>query len=324
MARHALKQRGLGLTALALLLLAGSGAGAPSHSNPSPSFSLIPIDGHNTTIAQATAKEITPWQIAFSLLDLVISIIRAVNAPEFDYWGNVQAEVEALVGDWINAHNMHQIEAYERDLETLMLRYVEAPAESATYADKNQQAAALSTSIIAHRYLVTSGDLRFSLILHFEDIASQHVAVLTDAAETYSTDAKPSQWWVDVDAELGGYLEYLETSEQEFRDFRMGQIECYEQYNQCGRTAEQRKKTCYDIFTITDGVTGESSECKQLAGSGECADHCETYRQHREQEIDAFVKDKVRPVEKSWKDLQAYAQTFTPTASRYYTPARYQ
>jgi len=324
MAGHALKRGGLGLGTLAVFLLAGWSAAAPSAPTPSPPASLIPIDGHNTTIALAAAREITPWQIAFSLLDLVVSIIRAVNAPEFDYWGNVQEEVEAVVGNWINAHNMHQVEAYESDLETLMLRYLEAPPESDNYADKNQQAATLSASIIAHRYLVTSGDLRFSLILHFEDIASQHIAVLVDAAETYSMDTKPSQWWVDVDAELGGYLTYLDASEEEFIAFRMGQIECLEQYNQCEKIGGTKKKTCYDIFTISDGVTGESSECKQLTGETACVDHCSTYRAHRQQEIDSFVKAKVTPVRRSWKDLQEYAQTFTPTASRFYTPARFE
>lgn len=57
-------------------------------------------------------------------------------------------------------------------------RYNQAPEESNTYPDKNQQAAALSTSIITHRYLVEAALLPESMILHFEDISSIHVVVL--------------------------------------------------------------------------------------------------------------------------------------------------
>lgn len=53
-----------------------------------------------------------------------MSIVKAFNEPEFDYWGNVKEEVEALVGAYINEHNMNQVEAYQSDLETLLVRSV--------------------------------------------------------------------------------------------------------------------------------------------------------------------------------------------------------
>lgn len=62
-------------------------------------------------------------------------------------------------------------------------RYNEAPAESDNYPDKNQQATALSTSIIAHRYLVEAALLPESMILHFQDISSIHTVVLKVSGE---------------------------------------------------------------------------------------------------------------------------------------------
>lgn len=57
-------------------------------------------------------------------------------------------------------------------------RYLSAPEESNNYPDKNQQASALSTSIITHRYLVEAAVYPESMILHFEDISSIHALVL--------------------------------------------------------------------------------------------------------------------------------------------------
>lgn len=57
-------------------------------------------------------------------------------------------------------------------------RYLSAPEESDNYPDKNQQASALSTSIITHRYLVEAAVYPESMILHFEDISSIHALVL--------------------------------------------------------------------------------------------------------------------------------------------------
>ena len=60
----------------------------------------------------------------------------------------------------------------------LLPRYSEAPVESNTYPDKNVQAAALSTSVISHRYLTEAALEKESMILHFEDIASIHIVIL--------------------------------------------------------------------------------------------------------------------------------------------------
>lgn len=57
-------------------------------------------------------------------------------------------------------------------------RYESAPIWSTNYPDKNQQAIALDVSIITHRYLIEASTLPYSLILHFQDIASIHIVVL--------------------------------------------------------------------------------------------------------------------------------------------------
>ena len=78
------------------------------------------------TIATATAKELNNTaEIVFDFADLVYSIVVAFNEPDFDYWGNVQAEVEAMVNTYINEHNMKQVAAFQGDMETLLLRFGE-------------------------------------------------------------------------------------------------------------------------------------------------------------------------------------------------------
>ncbi|XP_047494005.1 uncharacterized protein LOC125042417 [Penaeus chinensis] len=136
------------------------------------------IDGRKTTIALAIAHQLIGLIPNETVQELLNTILAALNQEEFDYWGQVKDEVMGLVGDYINVHNMHQVEVYQQDLQMLMDRYNQAPVESDSYPDKNQQAAALSTSIITHRYLVEAAELPESMILHFEDISSIHVVVL--------------------------------------------------------------------------------------------------------------------------------------------------
>ena len=57
-----------------------------------------------------------------NIADLIRMIIAAFNEEEFDYWGNVKDQVTAFVGSYINEHNMHQVEVYQKDLQDLMQR----------------------------------------------------------------------------------------------------------------------------------------------------------------------------------------------------------
>lgn len=53
---------------------------------------------------------------------LINVIIDTLTKEEFDYWGEVKDEVMLVVGQYINEHNMNQVEVYQEDLVTLMDR----------------------------------------------------------------------------------------------------------------------------------------------------------------------------------------------------------
>jgi len=284
----------------------------------------IVIDGSDTTIALAVAK-ITPEDIIKELLELATAIVHALNQPKFDYWGNVEDDVKLVVGSYINNHSIHQVELFSKDLQTLLLRYAEAPAHSSDYADKDHQAAALNMAILSHRFLVMSGDLKFSLILHFQDIAAMHLSVLQDAAETYSTNTSTSQWYVDLNEALGGYITYLTNTTEQLDTFRTGAIKCVIKKGDC--TTVQNDEgvvqwtTCYDVYSIYDYVTGHKDVCKQLAGRTDCVDTCADYKAHIQQQMGEFLAAKVTPVQQSWEHLYNMTKPLVPKASRFYNPA---
>ena len=57
-----------------------------------------------------------------NVANLLRMIIDAFSKEEFDYWGNVKDQVVKMVGTYINEHNMHQLEVYQKDLEELLDR----------------------------------------------------------------------------------------------------------------------------------------------------------------------------------------------------------
>jgi len=313
------------LACVSLLLLAA--LAAPTLSTPVES-STAPapvIDGTDTTIALAAVKTIDPKFIIQKLISLVKAIIKALNAPKFDYWGNVKADVELVVGSYINNHSISQVEHFQKDLQSLLLRYANAPANSSSYADKDHQAAALNMAILSHRYLVMSGDLRFSLILHFEDIAAMHLSVLQDAAKTYSTESKYSQWYVDLNEALEGYMVYARNATEEINTFRMNAIKCVVKKCDTDLINEDDKVTgtCYDVYDIYDYVTGHKDECKQLPGRTDCVNTCPDYKTHVQQQLDKFIADKVTPVQNSWESLYNVTKHIAPKASKFYNPVKY-
>ncbi|XP_042868160.1 uncharacterized protein LOC122250672 [Penaeus japonicus] len=282
------------------------------------------IDGRKTTIALAIAHQLIGLVPNETVQELLNTILGALNQEDFDYWGQVKDEVTALVGDYINAHNIHQVEVYQQDLQTLMDRYNQAPVESASYPDKNQQAAALSASIIAHRYLVEAAEMPESMMLHFEDISSIHVVVLKDVAETYSLPGlPPSRWWVDLDEELDHYIAYGKDLRIDLGNWRLDKVTCQKDYAGGSCTSwEWIGVECYDTFTARDEVTGEESTCTQVHGTEDCETHCQVFRQHKEQEVTVFLSAKVNDVIAAWEELKEIAAANAANASRYYDPAR--
>ncbi|XP_037794772.1 LOW QUALITY PROTEIN: uncharacterized protein LOC119590084 [Penaeus monodon] len=282
------------------------------------------IDGRKTTIALAIAHQLLGLIPNETVQELLNTILDALDQEAFDYWGQVKDEVTALVGDYINAHNMHQVEVYQQDLQTLMDRYNQAPVESDSYPDKNQQAAALSTSIIAHRYLVEAAELPQSMILHFEDISSIHVIVLKDAAETYSfPDLPPSRWWVDLDEELDHYIAYGKSLKVDLGKLEDGEGHVPEGLR--GRLVYQLGVDWRRVLRYVHGqrrVTGEESTCTQLHGTQDCETHCDVFKAHKEQEVTVFLSAKVNDVIAAWEQLKEIAAANAAVASRYYDPTR--
>ncbi|ROT71938.1 hypothetical protein C7M84_009700 [Penaeus vannamei] len=200
--------------------------------------------------------------------------------------------------------------------------YNQAPAESDSYPDKNQQAAALSTSIIAHRYLVEAAELPESMILHFEDISSIHGGCAE--AETYSfPDLPPSRWWVDLDEELDHYIAYGKNLKVDLGNWRLDKVTCQKDYADGSCTSwEWIGVECFDTFVARDEVTGEESTCTQLHGTQDCETHCDVFKAHKEQEVTVFLSAKVNDVITAWEQLKEIAAANAAVASRYYDPTR--
>lgn len=269
------------------------------------------IDGKENTIATAVAHQLNGEFPGETVLELLMAILVALRTPEFDYWGEVKDEVIAMVGQYINQHNINQVEVYQEDLQTLMYRYYQAPVETnGTYPNKNQQAAALSTSIIAHRYLIEAAVLPQSMILHFEDISSIHIVVLKDAAETYSFEGyPPSQWWVDLSEELDHYIAYAKYLSTTLREWRIGMLTC-----------DSHSSGKYVIYVASDAVTGEVSECKELEGTTGCENHCKNFFDHKNLEVDKFLSVKMVDVVAAWEQLKVEADDIIGQVSSYYDP----
>jgi len=309
------------LSGFLLLALAAPCLAAPKQSTPQKT---LVIDGTDTTIALGAIDSIDPSVIIQKLISLVKAIIAALKAPKFDYWGNVKMDVELLVGSYINNHSISQVEHFSHDLQTLLLHYAEAPVNSSTYPDKDKQAAVLNMAILSTRNVVMSGDLKYSLILHFEDIASMHLAVLKDAAETYSTQTKPSRWYVDLNNTLEDYITYVKNTTAELSTFRMNAIKCVTHKCNPSLTAEDNvERTCYDVYDIYDYVTGHKDECKSLPDRTDCANACSDYKVHIQQQLDNFTSEKITPVQNSWENLFNFTKNIAPKASKFYNAMVY-
>ncbi|XP_066989498.1 uncharacterized protein [Macrobrachium rosenbergii] len=269
------------------------------------------IDARNYPIAKAIAYlllGLCPEQSVHGLLDV---ILKALDEPEFDYWGEVKDEVTKMVGDYINDHNIHEVEVYQKELQRLMDRYNNAPVISdGTYPNKNQMAVDLSTSIVLHRYLIEAAYLPQSMILHFEDIAAIHVLILKDAAETYSFPGyPPSKWWLDLDEELAHYIEYAEYLNETLLEWRTGMVSC-----------DSHTSGKYVIYRAIDGVTGEESTCRELKGTGSCENHCDDFFEHKSIEVDDFLLVKMADVHESWTQLKGSLSGFINEVSEYHDP----
>lgn len=255
----------------------------------------VTIDGINTTIGLASAYYLSglldaSWNIMGKIVDVLLG---SGQDGEVDYFEVIRTQVQQVVGDYIDAHNMDQLEVYKDSLGVLLQRYMDAPVESSTYPDKNTVANSLSTSIISNRFLVEAGERPQSMIIHFADIASIHILVLKDAADTYSDIDVTSQWWVDLDDQLDHYIDHGKRLQNEVVDWRNDMITC---------TKDEDGK--YEEWTIDDPVAKLTDTCKQLTGTASCDDHCQAYQISMNRDVSKFVWHYMGKALREWESLR--------------------
>ncbi|MPC07746.1 hypothetical protein E2C01_000313 [Portunus trituberculatus] len=246
---------------------------------------------------------------------IVGALVGKGQEGEVDYFEVIRTQVQQVVGDYIDAHNMKQLEIYKESLGVLLQRnscrrhivcvaellpfhhspdsYMDAPVESSNYANKNTVANSLSTSIITNRFLVEAGERPQSMIIHFADIASIHILVLKDAAQTYSKQGAPSRWWVDLDDQLNHYISHGKTLQNAVVDWRNDMVTC---------SYEEGRK--YDSWIITDPVARLKDTCRQIHSTSGCDDHCQAYQLTMNREVSQFVWNYMGKALREWEMLR--------------------
>jgi len=274
----------------------------------------VVIDGKNNTIALALTDYFA-GSTAESFISVTEIVVGALKSPspeeEMDYFALIKEDVQRMVGTFINEQNMMQLEQYKDDLASLLDRYNYAPVESSTYADKNTMANSLSTSIISNRFLIEAVEWPHSMMLHYADIASIHISVLQDAALTYTVDpSAPSYWWRDLDGQLDHYLTYGRALQNTFVDWRNDRMDC--SYAECVKSAV--KKTCYDVWTVTDKVAELTDSCRAVHGSDQCDNHCQAYQIEMNKEVTEFAYYYLGQALDQWEVLKETSSEMAPHA----------
>ncbi|TOF87540.1 hypothetical protein CGJ15_24930 [Vibrio parahaemolyticus] len=287
---------GVQLLALSQGRLAGHPAAGIASSQHSQKLGQqdVNIDGMETTIGLATAYYMRGLMSTSSIFDKVINVLIPTNpSDDIDYFQVIKENVKQVAGDYIDQHNMDQLEVYKTDLGYLLQRYYESPVDSTTYPDKNIVANSLSTSIVANRYLVEAGERPESMIIHFSDIASIHILVLKDAAETYSSPDVISRWWVDLNDQLAHYIDHGRRLQDDVVDWRNDMMSC--DYNEGNK---------YDTWTVTDQVAQVVDVCTQVHNTHSCDDHCQAYQITMNREVSLFVWDYMGKSLREWEILK--------------------
>jgi len=264
----------------------------------------VAIDGINTTIGLALTGYFA-GDTAETFTSVSGRVTGALNSPseeeDMDYFALIKEDVQKMVGTFINEQNIQQLEQYKDDLANLLDRYAHAPADSSSYADKNTMANSLSTSIISNRFLIEAVEWPHSMMLHYADIASIHISVLHDAAQTYTSDPEqPSYWWVDLDRQLDHYITYGRALENTFVDWRNDRMDC--SYSECVKSLT--RKTCYDVWTVTDKVAELTDSCRAVHGSDTCDDHCQAYQISMNKEVTVFAYYYLGQAVDQWEALK--------------------
>ncbi|KAK7061140.1 hypothetical protein SK128_026714 [Halocaridina rubra] len=283
------------------------------------------IDGILITVGITIAKFLAGLVPFPTISALLLAIINAWEPkPEDNYWEHVRENVAQLCGEFINEHNLEQVEVYKRDLIGLLAMYERSEVNGdGTYPDKNVVADALTTSIITNRYLIEAAEMPWSMSVDFVDISSIHALILKDAAESYSTPEEVSRWWVDLSRELDHYIQYGVSLQDLTQTWRDDQIECYfdEASNAC-LDFEWARAECFDRYEIRDHVSNHVEDCLQLhpdnPEDGSCINFCKNYQIHIDQASQRWLYTNVGSVIQEMEVLKLLADEMASHASLYY------
>jgi len=271
------------------------------------------IDGILETVGLAIARWLADQIPIHQISDLINAILDAwvVHEHKVNYWENVENNVKETCGKFINQQNIDEVIQYKSDVQTMLETYKNSPVHGdGTYPDKNTQADAITTSIINKRYLVEAAVEPWSMSLHFVDIASVHIMILKDAAESYSfPNQKPSQWWQDVSNEIAHYDEYTEHLHNTTVGFRQNEILC-----------SIKKGFEDDTYTMTDRVTGRTDKCVQKHNTGSCSNACEMFQEETVVAYNKWYGSFVARPLAAWRVLKKKADSMASIASNKRNP----
>ncbi|XP_068223852.1 uncharacterized protein [Palaemon carinicauda] len=283
------------------------------------------IDGKLITVGIAIAKYLAGLIPYPGVSALIIAIIDAWSPkPGDNYWEQIRENVAEMCGEFINDHNLKQVEVYKSDLIDLLHRYDRAPVISdGTYPDKNMMANALHTSILTNRFLIEAAEMPWSMSIDFVDVSNVHVLILKDAAETYSSPGQVSKWWHDLSNELYHYIKYGMMLQNVTMDWRNCQIECrIDRASQACLDFRWMGITCYDKFEIIDHVNDHREACSQIhpdnPDQGSCVHFCQNYQTHIDQSSQKWFYENVGSVVHEMEVLKVKADEMAKHVSVFY------
>jgi len=289
--------------ALILALVAASALGNVLPQQEAGGLSLgegpVVIDGIHNTVGLTLSNYFSGnWEEIFE--KVIEWIAKAIDPPptaDIDYFAVIAKNVRNVVGEYVNKHNMDQILHYKGDLAELLSRYANAPNKSETYPDKNTIANSLSVSMVSNRFLIEAVDYPDSMMLHYADLASLHVAVLRNAAQTYTVPEKTSFWWVDLDDQLEHYIGFGTNLTSTLVQWRNDMVDCSNK--QCVSL------TCYDIYTVVDKVEETVDTCKALHKvDHSCDTACANYKTEMNDTVQKFIAKYLGEVLAQWKEMK--------------------
>jgi len=301
---------------LAVLAASALGSVVPLQRAPAVQPAPVLIDGINNTVG-LTLDGFFHGNITEIFEEIIEWIAKAIDPPptaDIDYFKVIALNVRNVVGEYVNEHNMDQILHYKGDLADLITRYAKCPNSSTIYADKNTCANSFHTNMQANRFLIEAVEFPDSMMLHYADIASLDIAVLRDAALTYTTTTSTSYWWVDLDDQLEHYISFGTNLTTTLVTWRNDMVDCdVKKCEWLGAAGPELQ--CYDVYTIHDKVSGIQDICKAVHGvDHSCDDACDKYKVEMNKTVQDFIEHYLGKVMDGWKDMKKVSEVMAEKA----------